>query len=264
MSMFFQFRQTLSQFLIVLLCVSAIGVLQLPQLKRLSTRIQNASPQELEKEVDSEELRLNLLHKLPTFGFNNLIADWVFINFLIYFGDDPVRQYTGYDLSPEYFEIIVERDPRFLQAYLGLSTSISMYAGMPDKAVALMEKGLQAMSPKVPQKSYYVWRYKGTDELLFLGDTQAARRSFEKSAEWASTYSDAESQNVAAISLQTAQFLARNPKSKFAQIGAWTMVLTNAVDERTRKRAISQIEALGGKVVITPEGTVKVQLPEKD
>jgi hypothetical protein len=42
------------------------------------------------------------------------------------------------------------------------------------------------------------------------------------------------------------------------------MVLQNAVDDRTRKIAISRIEALGGKVVVTPEGEVGVQLPEKD
>lgn len=127
-----------------------------------------------------------------------------------------------------------------------------------------MEKGLKSLSPKAPPKSYYVWRYKGTDELLFLGDSQAARKSFEKAAEWASVYADPESQNVAAISRQTAQFLARNPNSKYAQVGAWSMVLQNAVDDRTRQIAISRIEGLGGKVVVTPEGEVRIQLPEKD
>ncbi|MFE1744233.1 hypothetical protein [Coleofasciculus sp. H7-2] len=220
--------------------------------------------QNLEREEESERLRLNLLQKTPSLGFANLLADWVFLGFLTYYGDDSARGETGYSLSPEYFEIIVDRDPHFLNSYLFLSNSISMYAGMPEKSVALMEKGLKSIAKNPLPKSYYVWRYKGTDELLFLGDAQAARQSFEKAAEWASIYSDPESQNVAAISRQTAQFLARNPNSKFAQVGAWTMVLQNAVDDRTRKIAVSRIEALGGKVVVTPEGEVKVKLPEKD
>jgi hypothetical protein len=42
------------------------------------------------------------------------------------------------------------------------------------------------------------------------------------------------------------------------------MVLTNALDDRTRQLAINRIEALGGKVVITPEGAVRLQLPTQD
>lgn len=262
------FRQNLSQSiaasLVALLCVVAVGVLQVPQLNRLSNRAKTASPEALWQEVASEKLRLNLLQKTPAFGFDNLLADWVFLNFVMYFGDDEARLQTGYALSPEYFKIIVDRDPRFLGAYIGLSTSISMYAGMPEKSVDLMEMGLKSMSPQTPPKSYYVWRYKGIDELLFLGDNQAARKSFEKSAEWASPYSDEESNNVAAFSRKTAEFLSRNPNSKFAQFNAWAMVLTNTTDKLARKLAISRIEALGGKVVITPEGTVGIQPPPAD
>ncbi|MBD1927047.1 hypothetical protein H6F74_12435 [Trichocoleus sp. FACHB-90] len=266
--MLYKSRQNLSQWIgasvVTIVCSLAIGLLQVPQLKQISTKAKTASLEELNKELQAEKLRLNLLHKTPSFGFNNLFANWAFLGFLTYLGDDSAREQTGYSLSPEYFEIIVDRDPRFFKMYLFLSNTISMYAGMPEESVALMEKGLKSLSPKAPPRSYYVWRYKGTDELLFLGDAQAARKSFEKAAEWASVYADTDSQNVAAISRQTAQFLARNPNSKYAQVGAWSMVLQNAVDDRTRKIAISRIEGLGGKVVVTPEGEVRVQLPEKD
>lgn len=42
------------------------------------------------------------------------------------------------------------------------------------------------------------------------------------------------------------------------------MVLNNQVDKRTRKRAIREIEALGGKVITTPEGINKILFPAKD
>jgi hypothetical protein len=38
--------------------------------------------------------------------------------------------------------------------------------------------------------------------LLFIGDAQAAIKSFETSALWASSYPDAKSQNAATISLR--------------------------------------------------------------
>ncbi|HBL57622.1 MAG TPA: hypothetical protein DDZ80_03425 [Cyanobacteria bacterium UBA8803] len=251
-------------FLIALLCILAVGWLQVPRLNQLKGTGKTTSTAELQKQVEAEKLRLNLLKKSPTFGFDNLLADWVFLNFTQYFGDEQARAETGYQLSPEYFEVIIDRDPRFLQAYLFLSASTTLYAGMPERSIALMEKGLKSLSPQSPPKSYYIWRYKGIDELLFLADATAARKSFETAAEWASTYIDDESQQVAAMSRQTAQFLARNPLSKSAQVSAWSMVLQNAIDDRTRQIAINRIEALGGKVIITPQGAVKIQLPETD
>ncbi len=148
---------------------------------------------------------------MPSFGYDNLIAGWVYINFLQYFGDEEARAKTGYSLSPEYFDVILGRDPRFLASYLSLSASTSMYAGMPERSIELMEESLQFLSPQVPERSYYVWRYKGIDELLFLGDSQAAKQSFTKTAEWASQSSDEDSKRAAAISQGTAKFLSRNP-----------------------------------------------------
>lgn len=256
-------RQTIGTSLTVCLCMLGVGLMQFPQLQKLLNNQKSSSLETLEAEIKAEQIRLNILKQMPSFGYDNLIADWAYINFLQYFGDDEARAKTGYSISPEYFEVILGRDPRFLGAYLGLSASTSMYAGMPERSIELMEENLKFLSPKVPEKSYYVWRYKGIDELLFLGDSQAAKQSFIKTADWASKSSDEESKLTADRSQKTAQFLNRNPDSKIARISTWVMVLNNGVDERTRKRAISEIKALGGDVVSTPEGN-KIILPKKD
>ncbi len=249
----------------IIIFILAVGSLQVPQLNRLNKRAKTASPDALQKAVNSEKIRLNLLQKTPDFGFNNLVSNWVFLKFLQYFGDDEARKLTGYNLNPKYFEIIIDRDPRFLGAYISLSNSISMYAALPEQSVVLMEKGLKSMSSQSPPRSYYVWRYKAIDELLFLGNAQAARKSFDKAAEWASTYSDQESKNVATVSRKTAEFLARNPNSKLAQATAWIMVLSNTTDPLAQKIAISRLNRLGAKVFMTPQGTIeKIQLPSKD
>jgi hypothetical protein len=223
---------------VALLCMLGINSLQIPRLNQLINKGEPTSVESLKLEEESERLRLNLIQKLPALGFDNLMANWVYLGFLQYFGDEVARSQTGYELSPNYFEIIVNRDPRFLGSYISLTSSISLYAGKPEQSVALMTKGLQT-----------------------------AQQSFEMAAQWASVYSDPDSQNVAAISSKTAQFLASNPdkrRIRIAQEGAWSLILVTAInanDDRTRQVVSRQIEARGGKVMITPQGGVIVQLP---
>jgi tetratricopeptide (TPR) repeat protein len=269
MSMLTKFRFKISSSLVtslvvVILCLIGLIGLQVPRLNQLIARSKTAPIEELRREVAAEKVRLDLLQKIPSLGFGNLIADWSMLSFLQYFGDDIARSRTGYELSPDYFEIIIDRDPHFLQSYLFVSTSVSLFAGEPEKAIALMEKGLKVLTPEQP-RAYYIWRYKGTDELLFLGDTKRAQKSFAMAAEWASQHSDPESENIAFLSRGTAEFLASDPDITLAQEGAWAMVLINALnadDDRTRKQVIQRIEALGGKVIISPQGAVSVQLPK--
>lgn len=256
-------RKDINTYLVLFLCILGVILLQFPRLQKIVHNNKSASLESLEKEIKVEKLRLNFINKMPIFGYKNLIADWVYLNYLQYFGDDEIRAKTGYSLSPEYFEVILKNDPRFIEAYIGLSTSTSMYAGMPERTVGLMEKSLKSLSPMVPKKSYYIWRYKGIDELLFLGNSIAARQSFENAANWAKNYSDEESKQVISISQRSAEFLSHNPDSKHVRIAAWAMVLENQVDEKSRKRAIREIEALGGKVISTPQGN-KIRFPPKD
>ena len=257
-------RQAIGASLAFFFSILGIVYLQFPRIQTRNKSKNQYSKLQIKQELQSEKLRLQFLKQLPSFGFDNAIANWVYLGFLQYFGDDEIRAKTGYSLSPEYFEIILERDPRFIQAYLALSNSTSMYAGMPERSVELTNKGLKSLSPWVPKRSYFVWRYKAIDELLFLGDSQLAQESFANAAEWASNHSDEESQLTARISQRTADYISRKPDSKHAQIAAWSMVLNQGVDENSRKRAIMEIEALGGQVIKTPEGAYKIKLSRQD
>ncbi|MDJ1178585.1 hypothetical protein PJF56_06900 [Roseofilum sp. BLCC_M91] len=243
---------------------AAIASLQLPKLNQLKLAQRQRTESQLQREVSQEAIELKLLKIIPNFGFDNLIADWVYVKFLIYYGDDPAREQTGYDLTPDYFDIALNKDPRFIPAYFGLSASVSLYLGKPEVSVAMMENGLQLLSPQDPPRSYYIWRYLGIDQLLFLADAKAARESFTKAAEWASEYSDPESENVATLSRSTAEFLAQNPDSKQAQFAAWMLVYQNAVDQQTRDRAIEGIISVGGMVEITENGETIIQHPPND
>lgn len=257
-------RPSLVTGLVILVSIVLVGWLQHPQLEKLQAANQSASAEQIRRDTEAEKVRLSLLQQAPSLGFDNLIADWTFLNFLQYFGDEPARQKTDYSLSPDFFEVILKRDPYFIPAYTFLSTSTSLYAGLPERSTDIMKTALQSLKPNVPANSYIAWRQLGIDQLLFTGNAEAARQSFLTAAQWAAQSPLPESREAATLSQQTADFLATNPDSRTAQVAAWVMVLTNAPDDRTRKTAIEKIEALGGKVIENPDGTVGIQQPAQD
>jgi tetratricopeptide (TPR) repeat protein len=241
-----------------------VVALQTPQLATLKHQANPLSKADLQREETKTKVQLALMKTLPTFGFDNLIADLHFMDFLQYFGDGEVRSQAGYGAAVDYFDVILDRDPWFIMGYYYLSNTASLYAGQPDRSVELMDRGLKSFSPRVPDRGYYIWRMKAVDELLFLGKVPEAKQSMLTAAGWARQNPDDESQRVAQISQATADHLARNPNSKQAQFDAWNMVLSSAVDETAIERAIAAIRSLGGKVTIGADGQMKVDAPPKD
>jgi tetratricopeptide (TPR) repeat protein len=243
---------------------AVISYLQVPQLAKLKQPTQYLNKADLQRQEAKAKAQFSLIKNLPTFGFDNLIADWHFLAYLQYFGESDVRQQAGYGAAMDYFDIILDRDPRFFYAYYYLSNTGTLYTGQPERSVALMNKGLKSLSPRVPDRSYYIWRLKAVDELLFLGKASEARNSMQMASNWARQYPNEEGQRVAKLSQDTANSLARNPNSKRAQFDAWNMVLSSAIDDAVTKRAIAEIVALGGKVTVSPTGAFTVQPPAKD
>lgn len=249
-----------SRLAVIALCLTGIILIQHQKLKLERSQLTKA---EYVRQEQAEKANLTVLSKIPAFGFNNLLSNWIYLKFIQYFGDGAAREKIGYSLSPEYFAAVVDRNPRLVAAYKFLAPATSIFAGQPQKTVDLIQQGLKLISPEDSPLSYYLWIYKGVDEMLFLGDTKAAKQSYEMAAKWAETYDDPISQTRANNARQTAQFLAKDPNSKIARIGAWTMVLSSAPDEKTQERAINQIKALGGEIIVTPEGRIDVKVPKE-
>jgi hypothetical protein len=241
--------------------IAMLGAITLSlQFPKLNQRLTGQNIEETRKAVRDEEARLKLVKQLPPrgFGFNNLIANFAFLQFLQYFGDDIARNnfQTGYSLSPLYFANIVDRDPRFATSYIYMSASVSMFAGAPSKAIAIYSQGLKSLNPDQQPSAYTVWRYKATDQLLFLGDAKGARESYLKAAEWADKASLSGKKLVedpkisAESSRQSAQWLDENRDLTKAQIGAWSLVLQNATDKKTVEIIAQELDKLGMKIEI--------------
>jgi hypothetical protein len=206
-----------------------------------------------------EALRLKMLKALPTFGFDNLVADWTFLKFLQYFGDDEARDITGYGLSPDYFDIITRRDPRRVEIYPFLSVAISFYQAKPEIAVQLMERGTNALSAQIDPQAWTVWRNKGLDELLLLGDIPESIRSHEMAADWVEKTPSGK--QLAPIFRNTAEFLRRDPDSVQVRFMSWSSVYAQTKDKVVRSRARKALVKLGAQVRKDKDGKESFMLP---
>ncbi|AFZ43491.1 hypothetical protein PCC7418_1292 [Halothece sp. PCC 7418] len=252
-------KKSLGTILIAVCCLG--GTLSL-QLNSLQNREALESQLNYSQQEDWEKTQLNTFTQAPTFGFDNLVADWAYYRFLQYFGDKPARKETGYSLLPEYIELIAKKDPYFVEAFRYLAPVTSIYSGRPEETVRWLELALEKLSPEVPS-SYLVWVHKAHDELLFLGEAEAASQSYEMASQWARADDSPMNQRSAKNLQQTAQFLAQNPDSRIARIASWRMVLVHAQDQEIQEVAIQNIEKLGGKVIRNSEGRIEIKLPSE-
>jgi hypothetical protein len=238
--------------------MSPVGI---PGQKPLSAQSAASFKQAAQQEVQQEALRLKILKTIPSFGFDYLIADWTFIKFLQYFGDNEARDVTGYNLGQDYFDIVTQRDPRWVDIYLFLSTAISFYQGKPETAVNLMERGTSALSlsPQMHSQSWIVWRTKGLDELLLLGDVPESIRSHEMAANW--VQGSPEGPKLAPILRATAEYLRRDPDNVPVRFIAWNTVYSQTTDKLERQRAKQALVKLGAQVQKDKDGKETFILP---
>lgn len=210
------------------------------------------------QEAQQEALRLKLLKNTPTFGFDNLMADWTFLKFLQYFGDDKARAVTGYALSEDYFEIITRHDPQWVDSYLFSSTAISYYLAKPEKTVKLIDRGLKKLSPQINPKAWQVQRFKGLDQLLLLGDMPGAIASHEKAAEWTLGTPDA---RLEPLLREIVDFFRREPNSQKIRFLGWSQVFNESKDKVVRQRAKDELLKLGAKMEVDENGQVRFTPP---
>lgn len=240
----------ISKLILSLLIASAsiAGIIKL-QLPYISDSEGEISAEEYQRLEEKESLQISLLEKLPDFGYDNLVANLVYLNFIQYYGDAQAREVTGYRLSPEYFKTIVAKDPRFITSYYIMEPATTLFAGEPKISHDLIVKGLETIQPTQPL-AHQLWIYKGILEILFLGDLKEAQKSYQMAAQWAKIENTEQSSIIAQVAEGTANFLATEPDNRKIAGSSWLTIALNARDEATKERALAEIEQLGGKVTV--------------
>jgi hypothetical protein len=104
-----------------------------------------------------------------------------------------------------------------------------------------------------------VWRTKGLDELLLLGDIPESIRSHEMAADW--VQGSPEGQKWAPIFRATAEYLRRDPDSVPVRFTAWSMVYAQTTDKLVRQRAKQALVKLGAQVQKDKNGNESFILP---
>lgn len=228
------------------ICLAGIVLLQSQEYKKSAQQLNSADY--LAQEQEQARL-VNWQKQSPNLGFNNLEADWTYLNFVQYFGDQHARETIGYKLVPEYFEAITEIDPNFTQAHLTFSIANSMFAGNPEKTIALMEKVLESVDSESEQAAF-LWTAKGLDELLFLGDKEAAIKSYKMAAKWADLPQSDRPDGLTIEDLEKALNSTNEIDLKSAQIRAWSSVLVNIKDNQRQREIISKIDSLKAEILV--------------
>lgn len=225
---------------IALIAIGGIVLLQQATIKR--------APQGLEDPVlaqDRTRTQLQLAARMPSLGFDNLLANWAFLSYLQYFGDTEVRQATGYTANEDYFELMTLRDPRFTTLAPFISAGVAYYAGKPEKSVALMTRMTDVLDPKHQPDAFWVWRFKAFDQYLLLNDIPATVASLEMASRWAAMTS--KYRRVAPFFQETADFLRRDPNTLAVRFYSWNEVYQAAVDRLVIQRAEQELLAMGAK-----------------
>jgi hypothetical protein len=249
-----------------LMAILVVGmtILQSNKLQSLRAVDNSLDPIALQQASQLRANQLGMLKKAPKFGFNNIVANVALIDFMGYFGNQKIRDIDGYSLGFDYFEVILKQDPKFFLSYYFLSATGSSYLADPSRSISIMNEGFQSIKPTSPKNSYYLWRLKAIDELLFLGDAPAAQLSMETAANWAEQIGDEEAMRVAENSQDFAGYLAKNPASKQARFRSWVGILNTAIDNSARKLAVTKIRELGGKVELDANRKIKITPPATD
>ena len=231
------------------ICLAGIVLLQGQEYKKSVQKLDRVNYLSQEEELSRS---LQFQRQTPTLGFDNLAADWSYLNFVQYFGDKNARDTIGYRLVPEYFETIVEIDPHFTQAHLRLSIANSMYAGNAQRTVTLTEKILESIDPK--SKDYaLLWTSKGLDELLFLGNKEAAINSYKVAAQWSNLGNKNLPDGLTIKDLEETLESISEADLKLAQIRAWSSVLVHIKDNQRKSEIIDKISDLKAELLVLQE-----------
>jgi tetratricopeptide (TPR) repeat protein len=120
--------------------------------------------------------------KRLSLGYSSLLADIYWTRAVQYFGEHHIQKSTRYDLLYPLLEITTDLDPHLIVAYdtgsIFLTQKVPEGAGEPDKAVALVEKGIR--NNPTYWRLYFTL---GFIHYMDRHDYKAAQQAFEKGSE---------------------------------------------------------------------------------
>lgn len=172
--------------------------------------------------------------KRVSLGYSSLLADIYWTRAVQYFGARHIRHARRYDLLAPLLDITTDLDPHLIVAYqsgsIFLSQRVPDGAGQPDKAVALLEKGIRE-NPKF-------WRLYFTLGFVHYQDRHdfaAAQQAFEKGSEVPGA--------LPWMKVMAAR-MAEHANDIGTALAIWKVVYESNIDKTIRETALSHILSL--------------------
>ncbi len=117
--------------------------------------------------------------RLVSLGFDQVLADFYWLEFVGYVGDTTQRRVDRYALADQYLELITGLDPTFVQAYWFVAFIIGSEQERPQRADELLNRGIDAN-----RDNWILPFIAGNNQYLYANDGVAAARYYRMAAKF--------------------------------------------------------------------------------
>lgn len=193
--------------------------------------------------------------KLVSLGYDQILADCYWLNFIQYYGDTEARLKDGYAKCYDYLNLVSSLDPHFIQAYWFAVFAVGTEQKRPDLAARILNRGLS-----FNQDNWYLPYIAGVNEFINAKDDKAASRyykmatKFPDAPSWLSKQAAILDDNLPRLFKEIRTWTTvyeSNPDglvkatAKEKLIGLWRYVYRHTNDANSQREVIRQLEKLG-------------------
>ncbi len=192
--------------------------------------------------------------RLVALGYDRLLADFYWLAFVNYVGDDASRVVDHFRLADKYLDLVTGLDPHFIQPYWFCAFTVGSDQKRPLRANEILERGVRAN-----QNNWYLPYIAGVNLYLFAHDEVGASRfyrsasKFPDAPKWLARQSEILAARIpssikeintwdAIYRTETASIIRLKARQKLIQL--WSQIYSSSTQANQRKIARLKIEEL--------------------
>ncbi len=179
--------------------------------------------------------------KLLALGFDDVLFDYYWLEFIQYIGDVQKRQLDHSEKAAEYLNLLTKLDPHFIPAYY-FAAIVLGEQNQSSTAANLIDQGIAA-NPD----NWYLPYIAGINQYLFAHDERRAAQYYLMASKFPAAPDWLERQ---------AKILEANIPSTIKEINVWDSMYTSAPNQAVKERAFEKLVALWLKVYRTAPSKV--------
>lgn len=160
---------------------------------------------------------------LVSMGFDQVLADYYWLQFVGYVGDTKMRKLDKYSKADRYIDLITGLDPQFVQAYWFATFTVGGDQKQPKRAAELIDRGIKA-NPD----NWYLPFIAGVNQILYAKDDIAAAKYYRMAAKFPNAPRWLERQ---------AQIIETHAPRLIKEGYSWLSIFQSASEERVREHA---------------------------